>query len=115
MILVSFDIDGTLECGDPPGPVPLAMVRRAKELGFIVGSSSDRTLGEQRHLWTIHDLAMDFVSHKHRLDEVRDRFGCVRHVHIGDTIMDEIYAGKAGFDFWFADQLPFDGSDGWIF
>ena len=28
MILVSFDIDGTLEVGDPPGPIELALVRR---------------------------------------------------------------------------------------
>jgi hypothetical protein len=29
VILISFDIDGTLEGGDPPGPVPLEFVRRA--------------------------------------------------------------------------------------
>jgi hypothetical protein len=115
VILVSFDIDGTLECGDPPGPLPLTMVRRAKELGFVIGSSSDRTLGEQRKLWETHALPMDFVSHKHRLDDIRARFGCVRHVHLGDSIMDEIYALRAGFDFWFADQVPADGTDGWIF
>ena len=42
MILVSFDIDGTLEVGDPPGPIELALVRRAKALGYIVGSASAR-------------------------------------------------------------------------
>ena len=49
MILISFDIDGTLEMGDPPGPIPLALVRLAKERGYVVGSSSDRTLLDQRH------------------------------------------------------------------
>ena len=31
--LVSFDIDGTLEVGDPPGQVAINVVRRARELG----------------------------------------------------------------------------------
>ena len=26
-ILISFDIDGTLEVGDPPGPLTMAMVK----------------------------------------------------------------------------------------
>ena len=42
--LISFDIDGTLEVGDPPGIITLDMVRKAKELGFLVGSCSDRTI-----------------------------------------------------------------------
>jgi hypothetical protein len=29
--LISFDIDGTLEVGDPPGSLTMAMVRRAKD------------------------------------------------------------------------------------
>ena len=31
--LVSFDIDGTLECGQPPGVVPLALVKTAQVHG----------------------------------------------------------------------------------
>ena len=42
--LVSFDIDGTLEVGNPPGIVPGALVRRAQRLGYLVGSCSDRTI-----------------------------------------------------------------------
>ena len=33
-ILISFDIDGTLEVGDPPGILTMAMVRRAQKRGF---------------------------------------------------------------------------------
>ena len=75
MILVSFDIDGTLEVGDPPGPIELALVRRAKALGYIVGSASDRVRSDQMSLWTTHALEMDFVGHKHLLDAVRERDG----------------------------------------
>jgi hypothetical protein len=115
VILVSFDIDGTLEFGDPPGPIPLDIVRRAKLLGFIVGSSSDRTVGDQSRLWERHEVPVDFVSNKHRLPEVAGRYDCTRLVHIGDTLIDELYATRAGFDFWLADHLPHDGSPGWIF
>jgi hypothetical protein len=41
-IVLSFDIDGTLELGDPPGGITMEMVRRAHELGYLVGSCSDR-------------------------------------------------------------------------
>src|SRR2546427_3537164 len=46
--LVSFDIDGTLEVGEPPGSVPIALVRTAKRLGYLVGSCSDRPVAYQR-------------------------------------------------------------------
>ena len=40
-ILVSFDIDGTLEVGDPPGAVTMDMIRTARKKGFLTGSCSD--------------------------------------------------------------------------
>ena len=36
--LISFDIDGTLEIGEPPGIVTIAMIHAAKRLGNLVGS-----------------------------------------------------------------------------
>ncbi|HZF04070.1 MAG TPA: HAD family hydrolase, partial [Patescibacteria group bacterium] len=64
--LVSFDIDGTLECGEPPGIVPIALVRTAKRLGYLVGSCSDRPLGYQQALWERLGIAVDFTVLKHR-------------------------------------------------
>ena len=115
VILVSFDIDGTLEAGDPPGPITMQTVRRAKELGYVIGSASDRTLREQREMWARHEIVVDFVSHKHHLHDVRDRFECTRLVHIGDTHVDQQYANLAGFEFHFVDVLPLDGTPDWIF
>ena len=40
--LISFDIDGTLEAGDPPGPITMDMVRTIKALGYVIGSGSDQ-------------------------------------------------------------------------
>ena len=115
-VLVSFDIDGTLESGDPPGPVTMDIVRRAKSLGYVIGSCSDRTHREQREMWQTHDIEVDFVSLKHELTAIRGGVvGAKRFVHIGDTSVDEHYAGIAGFEFWFVHDMPAEDSDEWIF
>ena len=59
--LISFDIDGTLEVGDPPGIITLDMVRKAKELGFWVGSCSDRTISTQQRIWRDSGISVDFT------------------------------------------------------
>jgi hypothetical protein len=115
MILVSFDIDGTLETGDPPGPVTLELVRRARTLGYIVGSASDRTRSDQQAMWDQHGIDVDFVSHKHHLAEIRARFACDRFLHIGDTEVDRYYSTQALFEFWPVLELPDPGTSGWIF
>ena len=43
-ILLSLDIDGTIEVGDPPGVLTMEMIRTTVGKGFIVGSCSDRPL-----------------------------------------------------------------------
>ncbi len=98
-IVLSFDVDGTLEVGDPPGPITMDMVRRAKEYGCIIGSCSDRSLGEQRAIWVTHNIPVHFVSLKHRLAEVKASFPADSYYHIGDTNMDRQAAREAGFDF----------------
>ncbi len=103
--LISFDIDGTLEVGEPPGPLPLDFVRWVQERGCVIGSSSDRTLGFQSGLWTRAGITTDFVSGKHQLTDVRSRFECDRFIHIGDTQVDEHFAGIAGFTYLPVDDL----------
>jgi hypothetical protein len=115
VILVSFDIDGTLETGDPAGPLTLDVVRRAKELGYVIGSASDRTASFQRSMWEEAGIEVDFVGGKHHLHEVRARWECTRMMHIGDTNVDKHYADLAGFEFFFANEVPEEGSEGWIF
>lgn len=114
VILVSFDIDGTLEVGDPPGPILLAAVRQARQLGYVIGSASDRTRSDQESLWKTCGISVDFVGGKHHLPEVRERFDCTRYVHIGDSLVDELYANQAGFEFRFVDGVPADGKLDWL-
>ena len=101
--LVSFDIDGTLEVGDPPGIVPIALVQAAKSLGYLIGSCSDRPLSYQQEMWETLRIVPDFTVLKHRLEDVKARFAAAAYYHIGDTVTDERYALAAGFQFLKAD------------
>ncbi|MFH1560162.1 MAG: hypothetical protein ABID84_01950 [Chloroflexota bacterium] len=97
--LISFDIDGTLETGIEPGPLTIAMVRRAQELGYIIGSCSDRPVSAQRAMWERQGVVVDFTVLKHMLEEVRTQFEADEYFHIGDTDLDRHYAVLAGFEF----------------
>lgn len=97
--IFSFDIDGTLEVGDPPGPVTLDLVRRVKSLGHVIGSCSDRTLSEQASMWSRNDIEADFVSLKYQLPDILARFPSERAIHVGDSYVDRMYAEKADFTY----------------
>jgi hypothetical protein len=101
--LVSFDIDGTLEVGEPPGIVSIALVRHAQRLGYLIGSCSDRPIGYQQAMWRGLGIAADFTALKHRLADVKQRFAAGVYYHIGDTDIDEFFATEAGFRFLRAD------------
>jgi phosphoglycolate phosphatase-like HAD superfamily hydrolase len=101
--LISFDIDGTLEMGDPPGIITLDMVRRARQLGYLIGSCSDRPISVQSRLWEEQQIAVDFTVLKHRLEDVRSQFSAAVYYHIGDTHADQHYAQRAGFRFIWAE------------
>ena len=107
-VVVSFDIDGTLETGDPPGPLPLAVVRHAQARGYVVGSCSDRTVREQREMWEDAGIVVDFAVVKNALASVRERFPTARLIHIGDSAVDEHYARIGGFEYVFVGTLPPD-------
>lgn len=98
-ILWSFDIDGTLAMGDPQGPLPADFVRHVRAQGCIIGSASDRTLREQGDMWRLAGIEPDFVSAKHQLHRLRERFACRRYVHVGDTLIDAQCAERAAFEF----------------
>jgi hypothetical protein len=101
--LISFDIDGTLEVGDPPGCITMHMVRRAKELGYIIGSCSDRMVSNQQRIWREHGILVEFTVLKHQLDLVKAQFPAEEYYHIGDTDLDRRAAARAGFEYLIAD------------
>ena len=101
--LISFDIDGTLEVGDPPGPITLDTVRAAKASGCIIGSCSDRTVSNQKRIWDTASIDMAFTVLKHQLDAVKEQFPADNYYHIGDTDLDRQYAERNGFHFLLPD------------
>lgn len=103
-IVLSFDIDGTLEVGDPPGGVTMEMVRRAHELGYVIGSCSDRPLSGQTAIWKRFNIPVAFVAAKHQLPDVRSRVAADAYYHIGDRDVDHQAAQQAGFGFWWAHE-----------
>jgi phosphoglycolate phosphatase-like HAD superfamily hydrolase len=105
VIVVSFDIDGTLEIGEPPGVVSIALIHTAKRLGYLVGSCSDRPLSYQQTVWEQLGIAPDFMVLKHRLGDVRRRFSAAAYYHVGDSDTDARYARAAGFRFLEADPV----------
>ena len=102
--------------GEPPGKITLDVVRRAKQMGYVIGSASDRPISNQIQLWKDHNIEVDFVSLKHRLDEVKAKFPVEKYMHIGDGEMDKYFAKQAGFDFHFVHDLPGDEGElhSWI-
>src|SRR5258705_368715 len=102
--LISFDIDGTLEVGDPPGLVSVEMVRECKRLGYLIGSCSDRPVSYQRQLWERLDIPADLTVLQHRLADVRLEIDAEAYFHIGDTELADFFAGEAGCRFFRADS-----------
>ena len=97
--LISFDIDGTLEIGEPPGIITMDLVRKARSLGYLIGSCSDRPISSQVRLWSEHRISVDFTVLKQNLEDVKPRFDVEACYHVGDTELDRFYAHKAGFQF----------------
>jgi len=109
LLVVSFDIDGTMEFGDPAGPIPVALAKAVAELGHTIGSGSDRTRTDQEQLWEAHGVDVKFVGGKHHLPAVKERFPADRYVHIGDTEIDRHYATVAGFAFYWSYEFDTEG------
>ena len=100
MILISFDIDGTLEEGDPPGILTMEFVREAKQDGLLIGSCSDRPISAQRAMWERHGIEVDFAVSKPMLGDVKSQFPADVYYHIGDREdLDKRPAEQAGFEF----------------
>ena len=107
--LISFDIDGTLEVGEPPGLISVAMLRQVKRLGYLIGSCSDRPISYQERMWEQLGIAADFTVLKHRLAELKATFTAEGYYHIGDTDVDHFFASEAGFRSFRADATVLRG------
>lgn len=103
--LISFDIDGTLEVGEPRGSITLDFVRAVQRRGCVVGSCSDRPLSYQKRLWWDNSITVDFTVLKQNLVDVKSQFDAGSYTHIGDSDADEFFALKSGFRFIRVDTM----------
>ena len=111
--LISFDIDGTLEVGEPRGSITMDFVRAVQQMGYIIGSCSDRPLSYQQKMWQEHEIVVEFTVLKQNLDDVRARLDADTYTHIGDSEADEFFALKSGFRFIEVDTMEWrDWSEG---
>ena len=100
--LMSFDIDGVLAVAGEPGPITLDMVRRARDMGYIIGSCSDIPVPMQRAMWEKHGIEVDFMVLKHKLGELRSQFEAEEYYLISRRDTGD-YSLNSGFVF-----LPVD-------
>tara|TARA_B110000263_G_C15239907_1_gene478902 strand:- start:86 stop:607 length:522 start_codon:yes stop_codon:yes gene_type:complete len=107
MWLISFDIDGTMEFGDPPGILTQEIVNYFRDKGAIVGSASDRPESTQWMMWRKYGIELDFVTLKHRMKSLRDKYPDFdSYWHVGDRPLDQQNARDANFTFFWPDQFP---------
>ena len=97
--LISFDIDGTLEVGQPPGSVTMDLVRQVQALGYLIGSCSDLTISGQQRIWQENGIVAEFTVLKNQLVELKAKFEAEAYFHVGDTDMDRRVSQEAGFHF----------------
>jgi hypothetical protein len=100
--LICFDIDSVLEIAVEPGPITLRMVKRAQEMGYIVGSCSDIPVPQQRAMWEKHGINVDFTVLKHRLEDLKPQFQADEYYLISTRDTGD-YSMKSGYVF-----LPVD-------
>lgn len=95
-LIVSFDLDGTVWFGDPPGPIAAGLVTALQLSSAVVGSASDRTILDQRRLWQAVEIEPAFVVVKPQLRTIPARYADRLLVHIGDRFADQLEAVNAG-------------------
>lgn len=107
--LISFDIDGTLEVGDPPELSLSAPSDERVTAATSSGVARTGTVRYQEELWAQHGVTMDFVIVKQGLLTIKSTFDIEQHLHIGDTDVDALIARQAGFSFLHSVSDDVDG------
>jgi phosphoglycolate phosphatase-like HAD superfamily hydrolase len=100
--LMSFDLDGTLDFGDPPGPISAHQLKKLKEKGVIIGGASGKESRFQVKRWRESGVKPHFVIVKvdiWKFKKLKTLINASEYIHIGDAPDDEVVAKKAGFNF----------------
>ena len=104
-VVVAFDVDGTLEVGNPPGPIKLSELKRLKELGLVVGIVG----AFEKVKRIISDLEFYYPGHPHKpkyLKEIKERYNPVIAIYVGDDDADRVAALSSGFIYVRPEDYP---------
>ncbi|MSQ29905.1 MAG: hypothetical protein EXR68_05395 [Dehalococcoidia bacterium] len=105
-LAISFDLDRTLDFGDPSGPIVPALIGALQDAAAIVGSASDRTVLDQRRMWERAGIGPPaFAVAKAQLRTVPAAYPDHFLVHIGDRFADHLEAVNAGAFFIHVDTF----------
>lgn len=99
-MLVAFDVDGTLECGNPQGPIKLDILKRMKNEGMVIGIISPSLFRVKKELGKLLDFYKAGPKEE-VMREIRMSYSG-RVLYIGDSIHDELAAAKALWEFCYA-------------
>lgn len=101
MIVFAFDVDGTCETGNPPGPIPLNNLLVLKNRGHVVGIISGslarvkNVLGDQLDFYLAGSKAGEMVRvAQHYVGEAK--------IYVGDSPTDMVAAKIAKWGFVYA-------------
>jgi hypothetical protein len=90
----AFDRDGTLEWGNPPGPITREQLERTRALGYAIGGSGGQVAEEQERNWRENEIEPDFLVYKGDLSSLSEKF--TEFTHVGDAEDDINWARMAG-------------------
>ncbi|RLI05644.1 hypothetical protein DRO26_01605 [Candidatus Bathyarchaeota archaeon] len=96
VVVVVFDVDGTLESGNPAGPIKLETVRKLKEKGLTVGivGAYERVQDKLSNL----DFYFGGDPYKpENLRKIREKYKPTLAVYVADLPTDRNTALKTGF------------------
>jgi hypothetical protein len=97
-VVIAFDVDGTLECGNPPGLIKIETVKRLKERGFIVGIIGAYKKVQQ-HINNL-DFYLSGDPHKpENLRKVHETYKPTFCIYVADLPSDRVAALENGFSY----------------
>jgi len=106
-VVITFDVDGTLECGEPKGPIKLDILRKLKEEKFTVGIVGAYQK-VQKHIGNL-DFYFGGDPHKiEHLSKVREMFKPRLALYVADRESDRAVALKTGFTYVCPEDFIFD-------
>ena len=99
--IISFDIDGTMEFGNPSGLVTVEMVKAEIVKGNAIISCSGHIVANQIKMFKEHGIELQMACLKGGLREAKRNWNVnvERYIHIGDDEIDKEAAEFARFEY----------------